>query len=172
MGDPAPATPLPAGALRDEIHSRALKLLTTREHSRLELARKLRQRGYPAPEIEAVIDALVADDLLSEERLIAAYVAERLAKGFGPVRIRYELREKGLSDEKIQPYLELEEETLVECLSMAYRKRFGDEAIGDRREQAKRSRFLEYRGFPRDLIARFLILLSDPYEEPNIKSPL
>ncbi|MEA1048810.1 regulatory protein RecX [Lamprobacter modestohalophilus] len=162
MGDPAPVEPLPAGALRAEIQSRALKLLTTREHSRLELARKLRQRGYPAPEVEAVIDALVADDLLSEERLIAAYVAERLAKGFGPVRIRFELREKGLSDEQIQPYLDQEEEILVEYLRLAYRKRFGDEPIGDRRELAKRSRFLEYRGFPPHLIARFLTSMQSP----------
>ncbi|MEA3641345.1 MAG: regulatory protein RecX [Lamprobacter sp.] len=163
MGDPAPAAPpLPAGALCDEIQSRALKLLTTREHSRLELARKLRQRGYPAPEVETVLDALVANDLLSEERLIAAYVAERLSKGFGPVRIRFELREKGLSDEQIQPYLDLEEETLVEYLSLAYRKRFGDEPIDDRHEWAKRSRFLEYRGFPSHLIARFLASVQSP----------
>ncbi|MCF8003090.1 MAG: recombination regulator RecX [Chromatiaceae bacterium] len=168
MGDPAPAEPLPAGALRDEIQSRALKLLTTREHSRLELARKLRQRGYPAAEVETVLDALVTNDLLSEERLMAAYVAERLGKGFGPVRIRFELREKGLSDEQIQPYLVQEEASLVESLRLAYRKRFGDEPISDRRELAKRSRFLEYRGFPSHLIARFLTSIQSP---PSMQSP-
>jgi regulatory protein len=156
MGDPVPAAPLPEGSLRGEIQSRAVKLLTTREHSRLELARKLRRRGYPTPEIDAVLDALAADDLLNEERLVSAYVTERLAKGFGPLRIRYELREKGLSDDKIQPHLELADETILECLRLAYRKRFGNDGICDRREQAKRSRFLAYRGFPNDLIARVL----------------
>lgn len=156
MGDPAAAVDRSEDGLRDEIRSRALKLLTTREHSRLELSRKLLHRGYPAPEIEVVLDALVADDLLSEERLVSAYVAERLGKGFGPLRIRYELREKGLSDAKIEPHLNLSDETLVECLRQAYRKRFGEDGFDDRREQAKRSRFLEYRGFPQRLIARFL----------------
>ncbi len=156
MGDPAAAVDRSEDGLRDEIRSRALKLLTTREHSRLELSRKLLHRGYPAPEIEVVLDALVADDLLSEERLVSAYVAERLGKGFGPLRIRYELREKGLSDDKIEPHLDLGDETLVECLRQAYRKRFGEDGFDDRREQAKRSRFLEYRGFPQRLIARFL----------------
>lgn len=156
MGDPAAAVDRSEDGLRDEIRSRALKLLTTREHSRLELSRKLLHRGYPAPEIEVVLDALVADDLLSEERLVSAYVAERLSKGFGPLRIRYELREKGLSDAKIEPHLNLSDETLVECLRQAYRKRFGEDGFDDRREQAKRSRFLEYRGFPQRLIARFL----------------
>lgn len=156
MGDPAPAVGQAEDALRDEIRSRALKLLTTREHSRVELSRKLLHRGYPAPEIDAVVEGLVADDLLSEKRLVSAYVAERLSKGFGPLRIRYELREKGLSDDQIEPHLELGEEALVEWLGRAYRKRFGEEGFHDHSEQAKRSRFLEYRGFPQRLIARFL----------------
>ncbi len=156
MDDPDPAVDLSDEALRDEIRSRALKLLTTREHSRIELSRKLLHRGYPVPEIEVVLDTLVADDLLSEERLVSAYVAERLGKGFGPLRIRYELREKGVSDARIEPHLDLGDETLIECLQQAYRKRFGDNGFDDRREQAKRSRFLEYRGFPPRLIARFL----------------
>jgi len=143
-------------ALFEEIRSRALKLLSTREHSRLELARKLRQRGYPDAAVEAVIESLVVDELLSEERLIAAYVAERLGKGFGPLRIRAELREKGLSDERVQPYLELDDQTLIDYLTQAYQKRFGETEAEDRRAQAKRARFLEYRGFPSHLIARFL----------------
>lgn len=162
MGDPAsaldlsPAVDLSQESLRDEIRSRALKLLTTREHSRLELSRKLTQRGYPTAEVDAVVDALVSDDLLSEERLVSAYVRERLDKGFGPLRIRYELREKGVSADRIEPHLELGDEALSECLRQAYNKRFGDEGFSDRREQARRSRFLEYRGFPHRLIARFL----------------
>jgi SOS response regulatory protein OraA/RecX len=75
-------------------HTRAL---------RQELARKLRARGYAADAIDAVLDQLERDDLLSESRLVEHYVAERLHKGFGPVRIRFELREKGLSDARIDP---------------------------------------------------------------------
>ena len=152
----AASVPEAPDGLFEEIRSRALKLLSTREHSRLELARKLRQRGYPDAAVETVIESLVANELLSEERLIAAYVSERLSKGFGPVRIRAELREKGLSEETFQPYLELEDQALIDCLTQAYRKRFGEHEAEDRREQAKRARFLEYRGFPPRLIARFL----------------
>lgn len=139
----------------EEIRSRALKLLTTREHSRLELSRKLRRRGYDGDAVDAVLDALEADDLLSEERLIAAYVAERLGKGFGPLRIQFELREKGLSDAQIDPYLSQDDESLLHCLALAYRKRYGEQPIDGVREQSKRSRFLEHRGFPPRLIAHF-----------------
>jgi regulatory protein len=140
---------------QDEIRSRALKLLTTREHSRLELSRKLRRRGYDAAAVDEVLDALQAEELLSEERLIAAYVAERLSKGFGPLRIQFELREKGLSDDQIHPYLKHDDESMLQFLAQAYRKRYGDQPIVGVRDQSKRSRFLEYRGFPPRLIARF-----------------
>lgn len=142
-------------ALLEEIRSRALKLLSNREHSRLELARKLRQRGYPEAAVETVIESLVANELLSEERLVDAYVAERLSKGFGPLRICAELRDKGVADALIQPHLDLDDQTLIGCVARAYEKRFGDDLVADRKEQARRSRFLEYRGFPSRLIAQF-----------------
>lgn len=156
MGDPL-AEPTDDGPpLQDEIRSRALKLLSNREHSCLELRRKLCQRGYPADAVERVIDALLADELLSEERLVEAYVAERLGNGFGPLRIRAELRGKGVADALIQPHLVLDEQTLLDHAVRVCRKRFGDAAAADRQEQARRSRFLEYRGFPPGLIARVL----------------
>ncbi len=141
-----------------EIRSRALKLLTSREHSRLELTRKLHRRGYPADAVDAVLDELTAAGLLSEERLLAAYVAERLQKGFGPLRIRAELQAKGLSDAAIDPHLELDE---VDCLALMVavdEGKFGKMPPYDRQTLAKRARFLEYRGFPSSLIARVLDL--------------
>lgn len=148
-------------ALLGEIKSRAVKLLTTREHSRAELARKLSARGYPAGLIEDVLDDLERSELLSEARLVEAYVAERLRKGFGPLRIRFELRGKGLSDEQIDPHLSLEDEACLELIGVAHDRRFGAQVEGDVSEEppptlAKRARFLEYRGFPAHLIARYL----------------
>ncbi len=145
-------------ALAAEIRSRALKLLTTREHSRFELWRKLHQRGYPAEGVNAVLDALTAEGLLSEERLLAAYVAERLEKGFGPLRIRSELQAKGLSDASIAPHLSLEDERVLMLMAEVDAGKFGDPPPTDRQTLAKRARFLEYRGFPAHLIARALNL--------------
>ncbi|KAA6187895.1 regulatory protein RecX [Thiohalocapsa marina] len=139
-----------------EIRSRAIKLLTTREHSCLELQRKLEQRGYPPQAVRQVLDDLQRDDLLSEQRLAEAYVAERLGKGFGPVRIRFELREKGLSDAQIDPHLMLDDTQVLAVMARAHQRRFGPAARDDRATAAKRARFLEYRGFPSYLIARYL----------------
>jgi regulatory protein len=94
--------------------------------------------------------------LIDEDRLAETYVAERLNKGFGPLRIRQELRGKGLSDELIAPHLRLAQQDLLALLAAAHDKRFGPAAAAEARERARRGRFLEYRGFPPDLIARFL----------------
>jgi regulatory protein len=143
-------------ALIAEVRNRAVKLLANREHSRLELARKLAARDYPSNAIGVVLDALERDGLLSEARLVEAYVAERLAKGFGPLRIRLELREKGLPDDLVEPHVELGDERCIALLRTAHNRRFGAQAPADARERAKRGRFLEYRGFPPRLIARLL----------------
>ena len=153
--DEASPTAAPTAPL-SEIESRAIKLLTTREHSRLELDRKLRARGYPAEDVEQVLDQLEREDWLSESRLVERYVAERLEKGFGPIRIRFELREKGLSDALIRPQLDLDDSQCLELIARVHRQRFGEMPPADRNDFAKRARFLEYRGFPQGLIARYL----------------
>jgi regulatory protein len=157
--DRAPDAPAStAAAPAAEIRARALKLLSGREHSRLELARKLYRRGYPAADVDAVLDRLMAEGLLSEERLLAAYVAERLEKGFGPLRIRAELQAKGLSDAAIDPHLQLNDEQCLALMSAVDAGKFGAAPANDRQTLAKRARFLEYRGFPASLIARALEL--------------
>ncbi|MCF7984746.1 MAG: recombination regulator RecX [Thiohalocapsa sp.] len=122
----------------------------------MELAVKLCRRGYPPEDVKRVMDALERDGLLSEERLVEVYVAERLHKGFGPVRIRFELREKGLSDSQIEPHLQLDDERCLALIGAAHDRRFGAGSRTERESLAKRARFLEYRGFPSYLIARFL----------------
>ncbi len=139
-----------------EIQRTALGLLATREHSRNELARKLAVRGFAEDAVATVLDALAAAGRLDESRLAEAYVGERLRKGFGPLRIRQELRGKGLSDELIDPHLRLSQEAWLGLIAAAHGKRFGPAMSVDARERARRGRFLEYRGFPPDLIARFL----------------
>jgi len=72
------------------------------------------------------------------------------------VRIRFELKEKGLSDGQVDPHLALGDERCLELLGTAHDRRFGADARHDPATLAKRARFLEYRGFPARLIARFL----------------
>ena len=113
-------------------------------------------RGYAEADVEKVLDNLVERGLVSDRRMVETYVAERVRKGFGPVRIRQELRYRGLSDALIKPGLGRSTWEWREAMSAAHDKRFGPTPAADSKKYARRARFLEYRGFPAELIASFL----------------
>jgi regulatory protein len=140
----------------EEVERLALKLLVAREHSRLELARKLATRGCDGEFIAAALDRLTADGSIDEARLADHYVAERVGRGFGPLRIRAELREKGVAEDLIERSLALLCDQWPTCLASTHDRRFGSEPPADRAEFGKRARFLEQRGFSTDSIRRFL----------------
>ncbi len=134
----------------------ALKLLATREHSRLELIRKLAARGFGEADVAPVLERLIAEGSLNESRMAELYVAERVRKGYGPLRIRRELKDKGLSDSAIEPHLDFMARDWPERLALVHDRRFGPGAPSDLQELARRARFLEQRGFPTEAIRRFL----------------
>jgi regulatory protein len=134
----------------------ALKLLAAREHSRLELTRKLRSRGFDAALVAAVIARLNRTGAIDEARLAEQYVAERAGKGFGPLRIQGELWEKGLPEELFDPYLDALADAWPDYLAAAHDRRFGPGRPVDRADFGRRARFLEQRGFPSEMIRRYL----------------
>jgi regulatory protein len=134
----------------------ALGLLARREHSRAELARKLSAKGVGHGQIPALLDALEAERALSDERFTEAYVHMRRQRGFGPLRIRMELRERGVADGLIEAHLDTEAPEWAALAREQYRRRYAGAAPEDYRERARRARFLEGRGFAPGLIARII----------------
>ena len=80
------------------LRERALRLLARREHSRAELARKLKAHAQPEDDLDALLDDLARGKLLSDERY-AESRAHVLSRKFGAARIAQELRAKGVGDE-------------------------------------------------------------------------
>ncbi|MCT6986032.1 regulatory protein RecX, partial [Salmonella enterica] len=74
----------------------AMDLLARREHGRVELTRKLRQRGASAEMIDTALDRLTEEGLLSEARYLESFVSYRARSRYGPARIREELSQRGL----------------------------------------------------------------------------
>jgi regulatory protein len=137
----------------------AVELLARREHSRLELERKLAARGFPEAVIAPALDALEHSGVLAAARFTESFIRSRLAKGQGPVRIRAELAERGVGDAA-----ELLRGSDIDWLATAravLRKRFGAEPPRDYRERAKQARFLQYRGFTADQVRAALELDAD-----------
>ena len=133
-----------------------MRLLTAREHSRQELRGKLCARGHPAELVEQVVDDLAKAGLQSDERFTGAYIESRVRRGSGPLRIHAELRERGIGDKLIAQQLEGFAGQWWDELRRVHDSKYGSQAPADRKEMARRARFLEYRGFPAELIRQLL----------------
>lgn len=134
---------------------RALALLARREHSQLELRRKLTAGGHPAPLAAAVVAELAALDLQSEARFVDGYIRSVAARGQGPLKMRAGLLRRGVAAERIDAAL-ADREDWLELARQALVKRFGQERPSTVADWARRGRFLAGRGFPADVVATLL----------------
>jgi len=161
---------------------RAISLLSQREHSVLELRRKLLRMARDAQrkaaitsssdghsEVTAEVTADVVIDLahevddllfwlqaqgyLDETRFVESRVHAREQR-FGSLRIKQELAQHGLS-------LSADSQTALKATEMdrataLWQRKFGGAATQDIAAKAKQSRFLMARGFAPDVIRRIL----------------
>ena len=132
------------------LRERALRLLARREHSRAELARKLRPNVAPEDDLEALLDDLSKRKQLSDERY-ADSRANTLSRKFGSARIVQELRAKGLDKGLAESAAAAARATEMERAKIVWTKKFRA-APGTREERAKQMRFLQSRGFSFDAI--------------------
>ncbi|MBI1891631.1 MAG: recombination regulator RecX [Burkholderiales bacterium] len=127
------------------LKARALRYLAAREHSRLELARKLARYAQETDDVNALLDFLEAKKYLSQERFSESLVNRRAAR-FGNSRIMSELQSHGIKRESLvnlQANLMENEEARAREVWL---RKFGREPA-DAAERAKQVRFLQQRGF-------------------------
>ncbi len=122
-------------------------MLARREHSRQELRARLARDDYPDDEIDAALAALAASNYQSDQRFAEMLVRSRIRQGYGPQRLRAELRTHHLSDDLIADLLTDAEADWLEQARDQLRRRYGDTAPEDYRERARRMQFLVRRGF-------------------------
>jgi regulatory protein len=145
-----PSRPDPEHALRN----RALGLLARREHSRRELARKL--AGAADAQLTALLDTLAADGLQSDSRYAEQFVASRAERGHGPLRIRHDLRQRGVAEALVEAAFAAADVDWEGRLEAVRRKRFGDPLPAGRDARARQARFLAQRGFTAEQIHKRL----------------
>jgi regulatory protein len=131
-----------------ELRARALRLLARREHSRQELEGKLKPHAGSSGELQDLLSGLKQKNQFSEERY-AEERARRLARKYGPARIRQDLKSKGVPEELIARFSSLSDE-LQKAKAILERKYRAPATT--REEKAKRMRFLQGRGFSADAI--------------------
>jgi regulatory protein len=141
---------------QNEARQLALKLLARREHARGEMHDKLVAKGCTGAVAEAVVSRLEAERLLSDDRFVESYLTARRARGYGPVRIREELRQRGVTDELIGQWLDVNGREWFDDLRRVRHKKFGARMPKNYSERAKQARFLQYRGFTAEQIQMVL----------------
>lgn len=136
------------------IRRTAIDLLSRREHSRLELRRKLEQRFGNVPVLEQILEEMLQQGWASDRRFTENYLRMRSEKGYGPLRIRQELRERGITDELIATFLNENNAEWFQRLRQVWEKRFKGRHPRNYAEKGQQLRFLQYRGFSPENIAR------------------
>ncbi|WP_136419783.1 recombination regulator RecX [Herbaspirillum sp. ST 5-3] len=131
--------------LQMSLKARALKYLSAREHSRLELTRKLSRYAQEGDDVEGLLDALEAAKLLSQSRFSESLVHRRASR-FGNNRILSELQTHGIDGDALDEIKASLTQDEVSRAREVWRKRF-DQPPADASERAKQMRFLQQRGF-------------------------
>lgn len=133
---------------------RALKYLSQREHSRLELERKLAPHVEEGEDLAAVLDALEAKNFINPERVAQSVLYRRSSK-LGTSRVLHELRSKGLDDEVVRAAAEHLKDSEHARAWEVWQRKFGEPATTPQ-ERMKQMRFLASRGFGGDVVNKVL----------------
>ena len=138
----------------------AFRLLARRDHTRLELEAKLRHKGFNAGDVAMAMSRLDELGYLDDAKTARILANHMVSKGYGPLRIRYALGQKGVTDEIIEETLSCcgSDDEQVRCARCALEKkrlRLEREADVVKRYQ-KAYRFLASRGFPATIIRQVI----------------
>lgn len=126
----------------------ASRLLGMREYSEKLLRQKIVIKGYLQEEAQSVIDYLLENNWLSDERFCQTFVRSKANRGKGPVRIAFELTDKGISSQlQHQVMEELDIDWQACCDQVAERKVNSSQLQNKLQDRQKLERFLRYRGF-------------------------
>ena len=117
-----------------------------REHSKLELFKKLQLKGYDDDIINSSISKLVEQNYQSDDRFAEDFIQMRFNQGKGPVKIALELKMRGINTFDLSTF------DWFQLAKEIRQKKFGDVSSLDYKETAKQKRFLQSRGFNLDQI--------------------
>jgi regulatory protein len=142
------------------IRLKIMDFLSRREHSSKEIFKKLSPRVESKELLEEEIEKLKADGLLSDERFAESYFQSRKNRGYGPLRIRNELKQRGVGDLIFYPLSDQIEWS--ELALEALKKKISGDMPTETKDILKLKKFLNYRGFDfQDIDKAFQIIKSE-----------
>tara|TARA_B100001769_G_C21796166_1_gene433734 strand:- start:12 stop:473 length:462 start_codon:yes stop_codon:yes gene_type:complete len=127
------------------IRLKIMDFLSRREHSSKEIYQKMSRKVESKEMLLESIKELERDGLLSDERFAESYFQSRKRRGFGPLRIKSELIQRGVK-ESLFYSLEKEIDWSSNALD-ALKKKLNGKVPQETKEILKLKNFLNYRGF-------------------------
>ena len=136
----------------------ALRLLTYRARSGKEVHEYLERKGFEEAVIKKTIDSLREYNYLDDKKFTEEYINYRKNRGFGFIRIRYELLMKGIDKKIIDSAIDknFNPDDDFERIKAILTKRIKTEPPFCENFLFKQSLYLKKRGFQDDLIIRAL----------------
>jgi regulatory protein len=146
----SPSREKPSVSLRVQ----ALRLLARREHTRLELQRKLAGQAEDARELDNLLDEFTARGWLAEARVAEQVIHARRGR-FGSRRIRQELLAKGVAEEIVASVLPQLKDSELKAARTVWRRKF-KAPPSNSTERARQVRFMLGRGFAMETILKVI----------------
>lgn len=123
----------------------AAKQLSYRALSTEGLRKKLLEKGCPEDAVEYALAWLQERQLLNDAAFAASVVRSYQKRGYGPMRIRQELRQRGVPREELEHALEGFQANYEKMQALLEKRLHGD--VSDRKEVDKAVAALQRRGY-------------------------
>ncbi|WP_067867181.1 regulatory protein RecX [Neptuniibacter marinus] len=137
---------------KKDVWNRAIVLLARREYSKGELRKKLLLISGDI-DVESVLNDLELAGYQSDLRFVESFIRMRVSQGHGLMRIRFDLKRKGVDEALIEEVLEASEVDWFELAFELYERKYAISSKPlDYKERARRVRFMSQRGFSFDEI--------------------
>jgi len=134
------------------LRHKAIELLARREYSYAELEKKLLVLSEDEVIIHTILDWLVEMELQNDARFTQMFLRSKAVGGYGPVRIKMELKQKGINEFLIENSfadLAFDWDEEVDRLIL---KKVKDQSLSDSKLKNKVMGYLQRRGFTLDQI--------------------
>ncbi|OUR68156.1 hypothetical protein A9Q73_04360 [Bermanella sp. 47_1433_sub80_T6] len=134
------------------LRHKAIELLARRECSYAELEKKLLALSEDEATILSILDWLIEMELQSDERFTKMFLRSKAASGYGPVRIKLELKQKGINEYLIEDSFAALAFDWDEEVDRLVLKKVKDQSLDDSKLKNRVMGYLQRRGFTLDQI--------------------
>ncbi|MDY0235144.1 MAG: RecX family transcriptional regulator [Gudongella sp.] len=137
--------------------NRAYNYLSYRQRTCAEMKKYLESKDFNNQTVENTISTLLVEGYLDDYKFAETFLLEKSSlKGYGPYRIKHELRNKGINDNIIESILDIYEEDIEELTRLVLSKY--KNILNEERDiiYRKVGGFLQRRGHSYDTIKKVL----------------